>query len=53
MKVEIDDIKKEIERLMFKDSDVIKSSDARDMSIYNNAILNVLNIIDKHIEGQI
>ena len=47
----LDDIKAEIKSNMFKDNQITSNIDAITMSVWNNAILDVLEIIDKHMKG--
>ena len=46
------DIKAEIESKLYRDDQVQNNIDALTMSVYNNAILDALSIIDSHISGK-
>lgn len=48
----IEDIKAEIESKLYSDNQVQNNIDALTMSVYNNAILDALSIIDSHISGK-
>ena len=45
----LEDIKAEIESKLYRDNQVQNNIDALTMSVYNNAILDALSIIDSHI----